>query len=440
MSSGLNESFSATEMGRSSFGRRINPTLLKSEPMRLETVSSYSNPFLSAPMATEPNSREFPLNRPVGKHVQESAWKKLPTSPVAKVGERLNSDFGSSAKMEYAVYLKQGISFSQQEMLKKLANAYYQIVFEEATLDFSSFTESFGIILRILSIGHELFSLSTFSKIITEGFLLRNLPKASFFSESPIFETPIEILLFSVYWVQCARDRLIQLLPDSLKCFEKNLLLETVDPSLVQFFKDNFRKEESTLNTSGSGSGLSLLSLLPVAYSNQRDSKHFLRDPNAHANQQKIRDLFINLIRHFSTNQLDTSHPNFHRSFTSRVAELMTKVNSDNFVWLADLYIQEYEQAADVRLDRLEDRMTSRRSSSSATNTTFSLDQIFFMFLQYADSFRLTKAIEKKTILMISVSLEQANNPHKRALWHECIRKLRSIVKVHQVDKFYNFV
>jgi hypothetical protein len=203
---------------------------------------------------------------------------------------------------------------------------------------------------------------------------------------------------------------------------------------MIQFFKNNFRKEDYPLNpfttNSVSGTSISLHSLLPVAYSNQRDSKNFLRNPTAHGNQQKIRDLFINLVRHFTTNQLDTSHPNFHRSFTSRVSELMIKVNSDNYTWLADLYIQEYEQAADVRLDRLEDRMTSRRFINSNTSTTFSLDQIFFMFLQYADSFRLTRAIERKTILMISISLEQANNPHKSSLWPECIRKLRSIIKV----------
>lgn len=428
-------------MGRSSLGRRINPTLLKSDPKHIGNVSADSNPFLSAPMADEPNSREFPLNRPVGKYAQESAWKKLPTAPAAKVSEQLNLDFGS-AKMEYAVYFKQGISYSQQEMIKKLASAYYQIVFDEVIVDFSSFTESFGIILRILSIGHELFSLNTFSKLVTEEFLLRNLPKASYFNESSIFETPIEMFLFSVCWIQISRDGLIQLLPDSLKCFEKNSFLETIDPSMVQFFKSNFRKEESPLNTfsSGNGSGVSLHSLLPVAYSNQRDSKNFSRDPNAHANQQKVRDLFINLIRHFTTNQLDTSHPNFHRSFTARVSELMTKVNSDNYAWLADLYIQEYEQAADVRLDRLEERMSSRRSSTANTSTTFSLDQIFFMFLQYADSFRLTKAIEKKTILVISVSLEQANNPHKRALWSECIRKLRSIIKVAVSCNFLSLI
>lgn len=246
-----------------------------------------------------------------------------------------------------------------------------------------------------------------------------------------VFETPIDIFLFSVYWIQGARERLVQLLPDSLKCFEKNLLIDSVDPSLVQFFKNSFIKEEPNLKSfSESNGGASLNSLLPVAYSNQRDSKNFYRDPTSHSNQQKIRDLFINLIRHFSTNQLDTSHPNFHRSFTSRVSELMIKVNPENFTWLADLYIQEYEQAADVRLDRLEDRMASRRSANGTSSTTFSLDQIFFMFLQYADSFKLTRAVEKKTIAMISVSLEQANNPHKRSLWADCIRKLKSIIKV----------
>ena len=218
-----------------------------------------------------------------------------------------------------------------------------------------------------------------------------------------------------------------------MKCFEKNLLLDVVDPSLCQFFKNNFKKEEYPVNSSGTG--LSLQSLLPVAYSSQRDSKNFFRDPTSHANQQKLRDLFINLIRHFSTNQLDTSHPNFHRSFGSRVSELMAKVNSENFTWLAQLYIQEYEQAADVRLDRFEDRMVSRKSITTTGNassacTTFSLDQIFFIFLQYADSYRLTRIVEKKVITMISASLEQANNLHKRSLWSECIRRLRSIIKV----------
>ena len=105
-------------------------------------------------------------------------------------------------------------------------------------------------------------------------------------------------------------------------------------------------------------------------------------------------------------------------------------MNAENYIWLADLYIQEYEQTADVRLDRLEERLASRRPTGGNNCTTFSLDQIFFMFLQYADSYRLTCAVEKKIIAMISVSLEQANNPHKRSMWSECIRKLRSIIKV----------
>lgn len=402
-------------------------------------METSKNPFLSASMVdVGQDSKEFLLNRPVGKHLIDSVWKKVPTTPVAKVGEGYPAS-SNSAKMEYAVYLKQGIIDRQQDLLKKLAEAYYQIVFDEATVEFNSFTESFGVILKILSIGNELFSLNSFAKFVVDNFLLQSFSKTS---TASIFENSMELFLFVTYWVQISRDKIVQLLPDSLKCFEKNLLLDVVDPSLAQFFRNNFRKEESTSNNShtlsgsGSGTGLSLQSLLPVAYSNQRDSKNFLRDPTSHANQQKIRDLFMNLIRHFSTNQLDTSHPNFHRGFGSRVSELMVKVNSENFAWLAHLYIQEYEQAADVRLDRFEERMASRRSTTgNSSSTTFSLDQIFFIFLQYADSFRLTKAIEKKIIAMISISLEQANNPHKRAMWSECIRKLRSIIKVRTLLK-----
>ena len=407
---------------------------MKTEPTRFE--SAENNPFLC-----EADKKEFPLNRPVGKYGNESVWKKLPVPSVAKVSERVENDFGS-AKMEYAVYLKQGISANQTELLKQLSAAFYQIVFEEVTIDSCPFGECFGIILRILRVGNELFGLKSFSKIISEKFLLFSIPKMtaqmtmnkpSFRVSSNIFDSPIELFLFSAYWIQGARDRIVQLLPDSMKCFEKNLLLDVVDPSLCQFFKNNFKKEEYPVNSSGTG--LSLQSLLPVAYSSQRDSKNFFRDPTSHANQQKLRDLFINLIRHFSTNQLDTSHPNFHRSFGSRVSELMAKVNSENFTWLAQLYIQEYEQAADVRLDRFEDRMVSRKSITTTGNassacTTFSLDQIFFIFLQYADSYRLTRIVEKKVITMISASLEQANNLHKRSLWSECIRRLRSMIKV----------
>lgn len=398
---------------------------MKTESIQIETISG-ENPFLSAPIADQPVAKEFPLNRPVGKHAAEtSAWKKLPSPSVAKV-DIMRESTGSS-KMEYSVYFKQGISGQKQDLLKKLAAAYYQIVFDEVIIDFASFTEGFGIILKILSVGHELFSLTSFPKNVVEIFLLQ---KFAGNNSANIFENPVELMLFSVLWIEGARERLVQLLPDSLKCFEKNLLLDALDPSSVQYFKINFRKEETlTKSFSENSTGLSLHSSLPVAYSNQRDSKSFFRDPTSHSNQQKIRDLFLNLIRHFSTNQLDTSHPNFNRNFGSRVSELMIKVSNENFTWLADLYIKEYEQAADVRLDRLEERMTSRRSTNG-TSTTFSLDQIFFMFLQFADSFRLTRAIEKKTIAMISVSLEQANNPHKRALWSECIRKLRSIIKV----------
>ena len=388
------------------------------------------NPFLFDSIVDESDVKEFPMNRPVGKqkHLTETtAWKKF---NVVKVGECSNSEFGQ-AKMEYSVYFKQGISTQKQEMLKKFAFAFYQIVFDEVTIDFTSFTGGFGIILRILAVGHELFSLNTFSKIVTEGFLVKQFP---FNEGNNIFEVPVELILFSVLWIQCAKEKLVQILPESLKCFEKNLLLEAIDPSLIQYFRDNFRKEEMSLKPSG----LSLYSLLPVSYSNQRDSKNFFRDQTSHSNQQKIRDLFLNLIRHFSTNQLDTSHPNFNRSFGSRVSELMSKVNGENYTWLADLYIKEYEQAADVRLDRLEERMTSRRSLNGSSSTTFSLDQIFFMFLQFADSFRLTRAIEKKVIAMISVSLEQANNPHKRSLWSECIRNLRSIIKVSPIALNYN--
>ena len=367
------------------------------------------------------------INRPIGKNFNENAWKKLLTPIAAKVG--IDSYGHSKVKMEYALYFKQGISIDQQNILKKLAAAYSQIVFDEVFVDFSSFTENFGIILRILAVGHELFSLNIYSKIVIDQFLLKALPKSVGFNgeDLNILEGPIELFLFTVFWIQGVREILVQLLPDSVRCFEKNLLIESIDPNLVSYFKSNFKKEESS---PGSKNGLSLHSLLPVAYSNQRDSKNFFKDPTLHTNQQKIRDLFINLVRHFSINQLDTSHPNFHRSFGSRVSELISKMNAENYIWLADLYIQEYEQTADVRLDRLEERLASRRPTGGNNCTTFSLDQIFFMFLQYADSYRLTCAVEKKIIAMISVSLEQANNPHKRSMWSECIRKLRSIIKV----------
>lgn len=374
------------------------------------------------------------INRSFGRNAGENVWKKLSEPIIAKVGD--NSLNYSKDTMEYLVYFKQRISTDQQNILKKLSSAYSQIVFDEVSADFSSFSEKFGIILRILVVGHELFSLNIYREIIIENFLLKPLPKAPCINGESlnILEDPMEMFQFAVFWIQGVRERLVQLLPDSLRCFEKNLLLDSIDPHLALYFKHNFKKEDFSQSNftvnSASKSSLALHSLLPIAYSNQRDSKHFFRDPTSYTNQQKIRDLFINLMRHFSTHQLDFFHPNFHRNFSSRVNELIIKVNTENYAWFADLYIQEYEQAADVRFDRFEERMASRKVNSENNSTSFSLDQIFFMFLQYADSYKLIRAVEKKIIAMVSISLDQANNHHKRALWPECIRKLRSIIKV----------
>lgn len=341
--------------------------------------------------------------------------------------------------MEFAVYFKQGLDHNRMDLMEKLAGAFCQIVFDEVQLDFASFTEAFGCILKMLSIGNNFLNLKSFSKIAVDNFLLKPLPVVrAELSNLSIFTNPLELFLFSVKWVQIARERLVRLFPDSSKCFEKNILIEIVEPELCEYFKSYFKKDEEphNLQSASSSSASSIHSLLPVAYSNQRDSRNFFTDPIAHANQQKIRDLFLNLIRHFSTNQLDTSQPNFKRNFGSRVTDLMGKLSRENFSWLADLYLQEYEQTADVRLDRLEERLAARRAPSTSTSInssnskTFTLDQMFFLFLQFADSFKLTRSVEKKVINLMMVLLDQANNIQKRSSWPECIRKLRSIIKV----------
>jgi hypothetical protein len=389
-------------------------------------IDGGNNPF------TSDNSTEFPLNRPMRKSNSEpeTAWKKVSSPVVARV---ITEQDAKSTKYALSDLFKSFNSQCEvQDNLKKLSSAYFQIVFDQVSVDFGSFAEAFGIILRMLAVGHELFCLTSFYSTISEEFLSKPLSSSG---DPHILLTPLEILLFSIYWVKEARKEISRLFPDVLKSFIKNAMLDCMDPDTVQFFKhSNSNNKEDAIAASSTSSGnlnifssSSLHSLLPVAYSNQRDSKNFLRDPTSHSNQQKIRDLFINLVRHFSTNQLDTSQPSFHRSFTSRVSELISKVNFENYAWLADLYLQEYEQAADVRLDRLEERMSS---SKRLGNTTFSLDQIFFLFLKYADSFRLTRAVEKKVIALISVSIDQANNPHKRASWSDSVRKMRSIIKV----------
>ena len=54
------------------------------------------------------------------------------------------------------------------------------------------------------------------------------------------------------------------------------------------------------------------------------------------------------------------------------------------------------------------------------------MDQIFTLFLQYADSFKLTRAIEKKCLSTI-LTLLASNNPKK---WPDSQRQLRALSRL----------
>jgi len=368
------------------------------------------------------------------KHQDERQWKNDAVEESDVIMNRLIPNclapkkvvkavqVGSSCALGFESELKiilEGLEAEELHKIESMAYAYAQCLTGQIVLEFPiNFVQSLVCLLSILRIGHQIIRANCDWEDVRDQFLLAELSR-------DYLSTPVAVFKFvaACFGSVGGLAELVinRCFPDAGKTLEKNALLQI---SQVKFFVS---KLPTTAFSLSSTSSVSLHSMLPVAYTNQRDSKNLMVDPVQYSNQQRVRDLFLNLIRHYSTLDLSLAVKSvgFRRGFSGRVMELMSKLSRDNCCWLADLFMQEYEQTADLRVDRL---LEERRKSLSLLGDS-TLDQLLFMFLRESDSHRLIRAVELKCKILTE-NLVQQSNSKRQQLWAENMRRLRSLVKL----------
>lgn len=362
---------SVTTNGLASPGRnrRIKPTQLST----VATLSPLNPSFIPEnSVSNAPN-----LNRPLQ---MTAAWKKIApaqvqpikiTPPESTLKSRLQNALRSSQLDELAL--------AGHEML-------FSACLDEANRFQLSFSSALSALLKILSLGHEILHAkddeSSWDYMNNQIWMnesgsnqvnnrecglshnqVNNRESGEYYNQvnnSLHLPSPLSVILLAGSIIKLSSVSLSLLFPDSIRFLARNAVIEVLG---ISFPSHLLAKSTSITNTILPNQGPRDNDPLAVAYSNTRDSRNFFTDPTAHANQQRIRDLFLNLIRHYSG--LDCGQASFRRGFGGRVSEivgrLMSDSSSNSHSWLADLFLTEYMQSAESRIDSLEERLGKRK-------------------------------------------------------------------------------
>ncbi len=388
-----------------SSGRRIKPTQLATSTTLTATLENDDIPCTS-------------ISRPL--NTATVAWKKISTPLSSSI---VSSEEGEDEE-SIAVLKEFFNALPNREGLHELSQALHQIIFlfslDEANRFVFNFASAIGALCKILAVGDEVCATQPSSKLLnflsgrTEGEL----------------SCPGELLWVSAHCAHLSARQLGVFFPDSLKQLHKNRLLSLFG------FNEAFKSSSSAAFSSSS----TLLQSqqknesLAVAYSNLRDSRNFFTDPTAHANQQRVRDLFLNLIRFhlandYSTSSAGNSSASFRRGFAGKVAEITGRlVGGGSYGWMAELFLTEYLQVQEMRIDRLEERFKGNGPASTSNDGSSASTEVFWLFLQQADSFKLTRAIEIKAAQSITGFFEAANQ--RRSSWTDSVRNARFLARV----------
>lgn len=336
-------------MASPSRNRRIKPTQL--------TSASTMSPLNPSFIPTSNNQSNMPsLNRPVQ---MTAAWKKIQPAQVQPIKISQSQENSLKARLQSALR-------TCSNELDALALAGHEMLFssclDEANRFQLNFSSALAALLKILHIGHEMLMKSDDD---THWDYL-NTSLNSNLNESTLLDTPLQVLQLAVNVIKHSSGSLCVLFPDSIRFLAKNTVIEAAGIPFPTHLLAKSTSSSLAALPSSSQPASRENDPLAVAYSNTRDSRNFFTDPTAHANQQRIRDLFSNLIRQYGG--LDCGQASFRRGFGGRVSEivgrLMMSSNSDSnssHTWLADLFLTEYMQAAETRIDSLEERLGRAR-------------------------------------------------------------------------------
>lgn len=169
-----------------------------------------------------------------------------------------------------------------------------------------------------------------------------------------------------------------------------------------------------------------------IAYADKRDSRNFSEQPVLHANQQKVRDLFLEYVRSLGNDVMPASQ-SASRDMAAKVREIMKNLAWENYGWFVDLLVHQYDQmrrrldaipANQARLERLEERLTKSNDAKPDLQSS-----AVVQFMKLADSHklhrRLVSAIEKR----IS-GLERSIIEGRRAGFSEDVRRLMHLARL----------
>ncbi len=402
---------------KSTIARRIKPTQLLG-----------SSAGVSGPLGGDEEIPCTPISRPF--NTATVAWKKISTplrfsfkanEAENVVDEETSNSLSTTSSSSTALLLELFNALPNRESLHELSLALHQIIFyfslEEESRFVFNFASAIGALCKLLAVGEEVCLMQPSGKLA--AFLCNHRLESAGVGGEALLASPRELCWVAAQCASLSARPLRLFFPDSLKQLHKNGLLS------VFGFSEAFKTD--SLASCASASASAQNDSLAVAYSNLRDSRNFFTDPTAHANQQRCRDLFLNLIRfHVSSTSTSTAsnYASSRRGFAAKVAEITGRlVSGGSHAWMAELFLTEYLQVQETRIDRLEERIKGTKTDNDDDQ------EVFWLFLQQADSFKLTRAVEAKAIVSLTGLLEAANQ-RRSTCWSESVRKARFLARV----------
>lgn len=175
-----------------------------------------------------------------------------------------------------------------------------------------------------------------------------------------------------------------------------------------------------------------------IAYADKRDSRNFSEQPILHANQQKVRDLFLEYVRSLGNDVMPVGQiasPTANRDMIFKVREIMKNLAWDNYDWFVDLLVHQYEQMRrrldvpaiptnQARLERLEVRITKANDYRPDLQSS-----AVVQFMKLADSHKLHHRLVKALRKRIS-GMEKSIIEGRRSGFSEEVKRLAHLAKL----------
>lgn len=270
-----------------------------------------------------------------------------------------------------------------------------------------------------------------------------------------MFESPCMSVVFGIELFKGLFKKICQILPAAVPFLEKNNCLAKCCPKI--FLKADKTRASQSRDSFAGRSSMPLKNISSndathdvfdsIAYADRRDSRNFSSHSHLHANQQKIRDAFLEIVRltapdfapsPFLFPSKSSKYQNsYNIDLVFKSKELLSKLMWENYEWFADLLIFHYEQirkrqpVGDLdRLEKLEERLTKASGSLKPQTKLSSIESnIVAQIIDSTDSHRLHVHLSRRIWKLMHLSeLTMINGKRNNA--SEEIHKMCHLAKL----------